>query len=77
MKVSLIPTLRFLLGFACLVVVLAGLQRVAPMFNRLAEALTIAVSDTQMRHRAAELGEKIRAESGVREAVEAIQRFVQ
>ena len=45
--------------------------------ERLAEALTIAVADTQMRQRAAELGEKIRAEDGVREAVEAIQRYVQ
>jgi len=45
--------------------------------ERLAEALTVAVADTQMRQRAAELGEKIRAEDGVREAVEAIQRCVQ
>ncbi len=44
--------------------------------ERLAEALTIAVTDIQMRQRAAELGEKIRAEDGVREAVEAIQRYV-
>jgi UDP:flavonoid glycosyltransferase YjiC (YdhE family) len=45
--------------------------------ERLVEALTIAVADTQMRQRAAELGEKIRAEDGVREAIEAIQRYVQ
>lgn len=45
--------------------------------ERLAEALTVAVSDTQMRQRAAELGEKIRAEDGVRKAVETIHRHVQ
>ncbi len=45
--------------------------------ERLAEAISIAVADTQIRQRAAELGEKIRAEDGVREAVEAIQRYIQ
>lgn len=44
--------------------------------ERLAEALTIAITDTQMRQRAAELGEKIRAEDGLREAVEAIHHYV-
>jgi sterol 3beta-glucosyltransferase len=45
--------------------------------ERLAEALTLAVNDTQMRQNATELGEKIRAEDGVREAVKAIQRYIQ
>jgi sterol 3beta-glucosyltransferase len=40
--------------------------------RQLAEALTAAVTDTQMRHRAAALGEKIRAEGGVQRAIEAI-----
>jgi len=44
--------------------------------ERLAEALTIAVNDTQMRQRAAELGEKIRMEGGVSAAVEAIHQYV-
>lgn len=45
--------------------------------ERLAEALTTTVEDTQMRRRASELGEKIRKEDGVGEAVAAIQRYVQ
>jgi UDP:flavonoid glycosyltransferase YjiC (YdhE family) len=45
--------------------------------GRLAELLALAVGDGQMRQRAADLGEKIRAEDGVRTAVEAIQRYVQ
>jgi UDP:flavonoid glycosyltransferase YjiC (YdhE family) len=45
--------------------------------ERLAEALTIVVNDTHMRQRATELGEKIQAEDGVQEAVEAIQDYVQ
>ncbi len=41
---SLSPTLGFLLGFACLVVVLAGLRWIAPVFNQLALALISAVT---------------------------------
>ena len=44
MKTSLSPTLRFLLGFACLVIALAGLQRAATVFNQLALALLISVT---------------------------------
>jgi len=44
LKNSLSPTLKFLLGAACLVIVLVGLQRAAPMFNQLALALIIAVT---------------------------------
>jgi sterol 3beta-glucosyltransferase len=44
--------------------------------QRLAEALTIAVNDIQMRQRAVELGEKIRTEGGVSAAVEAIHQLV-
>ena len=44
--------------------------------ERLAEALTVAVTEPEMRQRAAELGEKVRAEGGVREAVEAVRQYV-
>jgi UDP:flavonoid glycosyltransferase YjiC (YdhE family) len=44
--------------------------------ERLAEALTVAVGDGQMRRRAAALGQKIRAEDGVQVALEVIQRHV-
>jgi sterol 3beta-glucosyltransferase len=40
--------------------------------ERLAEALTIAVSDKEMGRRAADLGEKIRAEDGLSAAVDVI-----
>lgn len=43
MNNSLSKTLRTLLGFACLVVVMAGLREAAPTFNRLALALIIAL----------------------------------
>lgn len=45
--------------------------------ERLVGALTIATTDNQMRKRAAELGTRIRAEDGVREAVKTIERYVQ
>lgn len=41
---------------------------------KLAEAIHTAVSDPGMRERAARLGEKIRAENGVQQAVEIIER---
>jgi sterol 3beta-glucosyltransferase len=40
--------------------------------NRLAEAIHIAVNDQMIQHRAAEIGEKIRAEDGIVRAVEII-----
>jgi UDP:flavonoid glycosyltransferase YjiC (YdhE family) len=43
--------------------------------ERLAWALSTATGDTHMRQRAAELGQKIRAEDGVREAVKVIQQY--
>ncbi|MFN8529359.1 MAG: glycosyltransferase [Anaerolineae bacterium] len=43
--------------------------------ERLAQAITQAVSDTTMRQRAASLGEQIRAEDGVAQAVAYIDRF--
>jgi UDP:flavonoid glycosyltransferase YjiC (YdhE family) len=43
--------------------------------KRLADAIRVAVTDTQMRRRAAELGEKVRAEGGVKEAVSVIQQY--
>lgn len=42
--------------------------------ERLAEAITVSVTDEAMRHRAAELGEKIRGEDGVSRAVEIVER---
>jgi sterol 3beta-glucosyltransferase len=45
--------------------------------GRLAEALTIAVSDKEMSQRAAELGEKIRAEDGLSAAVQTIQQVIE
>jgi UDP:flavonoid glycosyltransferase YjiC (YdhE family) len=42
--------------------------------ERLAAAIEQAVSDGGMRSRAAEIGAKIRAEDGVRTAVEAAER---
>jgi UDP:flavonoid glycosyltransferase YjiC (YdhE family) len=43
---------------------------------RLAEALTKATSDASMRQRAAALGEKIRAEDGIKNALELFSRYV-
>ncbi len=45
--------------------------------ERLAEAITGAVSDSAMRQRAQELGQKIRAEDGLASAVALIDRFSQ
>ena len=45
--------------------------------KRLAEAITVATTDTQMRQRAAALGERIGAEGGVEEAVRVIHQHVQ
>jgi len=42
----------------------------------LAEAIRVAVTDADMRHRAAALGQKIRAEDGVARAVEAFHQHV-
>jgi UDP:flavonoid glycosyltransferase YjiC (YdhE family) len=44
--------------------------------TRLAEALTAATSDAAMRQRAASLGEKIRAEDGIRETLEIFSRYL-
>ncbi len=44
--------------------------------DRLAQAITRAVSDAQMRQQAAEVGAKIQAENGVAAAVEVIQRRI-
>lgn len=44
--------------------------------ERLAEAIQIATTDEQMRHRAAALGERIRSEHGVARAVAAFERRV-
>ena len=44
--------------------------------ERLARTLDIALGDTGMRKRAAELGERIRAEDGVGRAVEVIDGYV-
>lgn len=44
--------------------------------ERLAQALSIAVNDSQMRQRAAALGEQIRAEDGLSAAVALIQRYL-
>ncbi|MBI5667602.1 MAG: glycosyltransferase family 1 protein [Chloroflexi bacterium] len=43
--------------------------------ERLAKAITQAISDTGMRRRAADLGIRIRAEDGVAQAVSLIERF--
>ena len=45
--------------------------------EKLASAITLAVSDPEIKHRAAELGEKIRAEDGVRNAVRALEAVIQ
>ena len=45
--------------------------------ERLAEAIRVATSDEVMRHRAANLGERVRAEDGVGRAVEAFGHFVE
>ena len=42
--------------------------------EKLAEAINTAVTDSALRARAAALGEKIRAEDGVTNAVEIIER---
>jgi UDP:flavonoid glycosyltransferase YjiC (YdhE family) len=44
--------------------------------ERLAEAIRMAVTDTAMRARAAEVGKRIQAEDGVRRAVEAVQQHL-
>jgi sterol 3beta-glucosyltransferase len=44
--------------------------------QRLAEALTTATTDTQMRQRATQLGERIRAEHGLKEAQDIINTVV-
>jgi UDP:flavonoid glycosyltransferase YjiC (YdhE family) len=44
--------------------------------ERLAAAITKAVSDPSIRHNAAAIGEKIRAENGVQRAVEIIERYL-
>ena len=43
---------------------------------RLAEALTLATTDSLMRERAVALGEKIRAEDGIKKTVEIISRYL-
>jgi UDP:flavonoid glycosyltransferase YjiC (YdhE family) len=44
--------------------------------ERFAAAIETAVSDSGMRHRAAELGSKIRQEDGVANAVACIQQIL-
>ena len=44
--------------------------------ERLAEAITQAVNDPELRQRAAALGEKIRAEDGVGEALRIIEQHL-
>jgi sterol 3beta-glucosyltransferase len=44
--------------------------------DRLARAIRQAVTDVRMRHQAAELGEKIRAEDGVANAVAVIEEYL-
>ncbi|MBU1398536.1 MAG: glycosyltransferase [Proteobacteria bacterium] len=44
--------------------------------ERLADAITEAVTNSGMRQRAAELGRKIRAENGITNAVEVIHQFI-
>jgi UDP:flavonoid glycosyltransferase YjiC (YdhE family) len=43
---------------------------------RLAKVITMAISDPQMRQRAAELGQKTRGENGIAKAIEIIQHYV-
>ncbi len=43
--------------------------------DRLTQAIQVAVTDKDMRHRAANLGEKIQAEDGIANAVELIQKI--
>jgi UDP:flavonoid glycosyltransferase YjiC (YdhE family) len=45
--------------------------------RRLADAITRAIADREMKRRAAVLGEKIRAENGVVRAVEIVSRYVE
>lgn len=45
--------------------------------EKLAPAIRVAVSDADLRARAAALGEKVRAENGVARAVEVIERYAQ
>lgn len=45
--------------------------------NRLGQAIQAAISDNTMRQRAEALGEKIRAEEGVAQAVEVVKRYIQ
>jgi sterol 3beta-glucosyltransferase len=44
--------------------------------DKLATAIRQAVSDTQMQKRASELGEKIRAEDGIANALDFIEQYV-
>ncbi len=44
--------------------------------ERLSEAIRVAVTDTSMRQRASEIGEKIRAEDGVANAIAIIQKLI-
>ncbi len=44
--------------------------------ERLAEAIRVATTDAPMRQRAKALGEKVRAEGGVQQAVEIVHRYV-
>jgi sterol 3beta-glucosyltransferase len=44
--------------------------------EKLAQAIRTATSDQAMRHRATELGERIRAEDGVTRAVEVIEHYL-
>ena len=44
--------------------------------ERLAEAFHLATIDAEMRHRAALLGERIRAEDGIGQAVAIIERYL-
>jgi sterol 3beta-glucosyltransferase len=45
--------------------------------ERLAAAITIAITDQNMRARATALGERIRAEDGVAQTIEIIDGFTQ
>jgi UDP:flavonoid glycosyltransferase YjiC (YdhE family) len=44
--------------------------------ERLASAIATAITDREMRRRAADLGERVRAEGGVRTAVDVIERLL-
>lgn len=53
----------------------APIPRQKPNFDRLAQAIQIAVTDKAMRKRAVDIGSKINAEDGVACAVEIIQKL--